>query len=105
MQRTMGMERRALQTHDEMALRGNPAPQGHAHSRLPDPCFACQQDNLTLAFARGLPSLEQERKLTLSVNHFRQIGVVSSIEADSCSTLAEVPRTRSYAVSTNTIAT
>ena len=60
----MGMERRALQTDEEMALRCNPARQGHAHSRLPDPCFACQQDKLTLAFARGLPSLEQERKLS-----------------------------------------
>src|ERR1700676_5449620 len=56
MQRTMGMERRALQTDEEMALRCNPARQGHAHSRLPDPCFASQLDHLALAFARGLPS-------------------------------------------------
>src|SRR5258705_1335349 len=80
-QRTMGMERRALQTDEEMALRCNPARQGHAHSRFTDPCFAHQQDHLTLAFARGLPSPEQQRKLALSANHFRQIGVVCSIEA------------------------
>ena len=81
MQRTIGMERRALQTDDEMALRRNPARQGHAQSRLSNPCFARQQDHLTLAVARGSPSPKQQRQLILPANHFRQIGVVCSIEA------------------------
>ena len=64
-----------------MALCRNPARKGHAQSRLSDSCFARQQDQLTLAVARGPPSTKQQRQLILPANHFCQIGVVCSIEA------------------------
>src|SRR6185312_7977000 len=60
MQRTRGMEGRALQPDDEMTIRSNPARKRRAQSRLADSRFARQQGDLTLPFAGGLPSLEQQ---------------------------------------------